>query len=181
MTIKSSHNYLEWRTQFDRTRRWYARLKKIEHEIKKTGLTQDSEDYIYAFFQNCWHLREWLSKSKVVEKNKIEQLVASHEELRLCRDICNGTKHMSITRPSVDSGFYTFREYDWLDQQVHSQGPRSNQKFMVRAAGRKHNMFALAHRCMKIWDDFVDRHVSQPKREPNQITTDNSEASPLSI
>lgn len=131
-----------------------------------------AEDYLYAFFQNCWHLCEWVQKSKIVAGPKIKHLFDSHEELRLCRDICNGTKHMTITRPSVDSQFTTFREYDWLQPSM-AEGPNSNQKLMVRAAGQKHDMFVLADQCMKIWDDFLEPILTQQKNEPNRVSAPN--------
>lgn len=158
MKIDSSHNFDGWRTQFARTRRWHARLQKVQTDSVKFGIRQDFEDHIYAFYQNCCHLREWLSKSGAVPEADIAQLVAAHEELQLCRDVCNGTKHMVISRPSVDADFYTFREYDYLHIPSPSDGPHSTERFNMRAAGRKHDMFELADSCMEIWTEFLETH-----------------------
>jgi hypothetical protein len=158
MKIDSSHNYRGWRTHFARTQRWHARLQKVRAECGRVGIRQDLEDYIYAFFQSCFHLREWLAKSGAVSKSELERLFASHPELQLCRDICNGTKHMTIDSPSVDADFYTFREYDYFHVPSPSDGPHSMERFMVRAAGQKQDTFELADRCMEIWRKFLDRH-----------------------
>ena len=155
---QSSHNFDGWRTQFARTRRWHARVQKVRPECARVGVPHDFEDYIYAFFQNCHQLGEWLSSSKAVLHSEVEKLVASHEELQLCRDICNGTKHMVITKPSVDADFYTFRECDWFHIPSLEDRPFAAETFMVRAAGRKHDMFELADRCMEIWHEFLMAH-----------------------
>jgi hypothetical protein len=157
MKIDSSHNYQNWLTHYARTLRWYARLQKVRAACGQVGIHQDCEDYIYAFFQNCFHLRDWLLKSRVIHKSQLDQLFESNVELRLCRDICNGTKHMTITRkPSIDADFYTFREYDHLHISSPSDDPHAMEKFMIRASGEKWDAFELADRCMQIWNEFLE-------------------------
>jgi hypothetical protein len=158
MNKNSSHNFEGWRTQFSRTCRWQARVQEIRAECGRVGVRQDFEDYLYSFFQNCFHLREWLSKSGAVSDSELKRLFASHTELQLCRDICNGTKHMTISKPSIDADFYTFREYDWFHIPSPADTPYAAENFMIRAAGRKQDMFELADRCMEIWHEFLGAH-----------------------
>lgn len=45
------------------------------------------------FFIECHHLGDWISKS---EGLNVYEFVNRSEELSLCRDICNGVKHLTL-------------------------------------------------------------------------------------
>jgi hypothetical protein len=42
-----------WRGQLARVRRWHTRLR--------TAPPEDYLDFLYAFFQNCDHLSDWIA------------------------------------------------------------------------------------------------------------------------
>ena len=49
---------MEWHEQWKRVNRWYDRIKDVDEG--RLHLEKDSEYYqdnIYAFFQNCYHLK----------------------------------------------------------------------------------------------------------------------------
>jgi hypothetical protein len=60
----------EWLEQYSRTLRWYRRLKALEegpaHEIKESD-----RDDVYAFFQNCWHLKDWIPPPQAAQSDNI--------------------------------------------------------------------------------------------------------------
>ena len=60
------HNkpYLE---QFERIKRWHKTLNKIRVSNANENQTDKQVDIIYAFFINCYHLKDWLIHSKVIE------------------------------------------------------------------------------------------------------------------
>lgn len=63
---------------------------------------------MWAFFQNCWHLKDWVRNdplaSDAQKKSVIDQAHAS-VLLGICRDLCNGTKHLKLDRkPSSGTG-----------------------------------------------------------------------------
>ncbi|MFX1590486.1 MAG: hypothetical protein ACFFC1_20320, partial [Promethearchaeota archaeon] len=109
MTGGSIHTSLGWIGQFERITRWLQRMKQIKIDREFDGDLQQHQDYIYSFFQNCYHLREWLLKSGVVKQIEIEKLFHNNIELKICRDICNGTKHMEINQPSIDKDISIYR------------------------------------------------------------------------
>lgn len=148
----SSHDYEGWLTQYRRTSRWYARLQAFQQSAPDTELSAETEDFIYAFFQNCFHLKEWLVKSGVATQQELDAFISSHREWQICRDICNGTKHMTITRPSVDANFSTYREYDYL-----LPAGTNRTTFRILIGGTKHDIFELAGSCMKLWNNFLKK------------------------
>lgn len=150
----SSYDFEEWFTQFERMHRWYKRIKDHQNAAIGGGLSSEAEDCIYAFFQNCYHLRDWVIKSNVVPQKEVEQLIKSNIELQICRDICNGTKHMTLKHPSVGAEFSTYREYDWL-WSGPGKGSKGGTTFRIYIAGEKYDLFDLADKCMKLWTQFL--------------------------
>jgi hypothetical protein len=88
-----------WKAQFARLERAYSRI---------TQPYQSSvayEDDLQHFFQDCWHLKDWIKNdpgSGVAER--IESVVASHRALRIVADLANGSKH--LRRHSGREGAY---------------------------------------------------------------------------
>ena len=84
----------------------------------------------------------------------MSKLVADNVELRICRDICNATKHHTLTSsPKVRDGFADGVEYSPTDWPTDK--PLENQTWFVIAGGRKYDIFDLTDRCLIAWEQFV--------------------------
>ena len=143
----SWHKSLGYRGQFSRVRRWYRRLSTA------TAL-DDIEDFLYAFFQNCYHLREWLLDAKVVAQTELESLFADNVEMQLCQDICNATKHQSLSTPRRPREFSLAREYvgpkrGWFED---------DSILVVLSEGHKYDAIDLARSCLSLWEEFFKQH-----------------------
>ena len=139
----SIHKNDGWRGQLERVHRWHDRMT----HSAKIG-SRDLEDFAFVFFQNCYHLREWLLKTSIFPRSDVAELFSQTKELRLCRDICNGTKHLTIKHPSIDADFSIGREYD----------PWSVSRYrLFLIADDKYDILELAARCVKILDEFCGR------------------------
>jgi hypothetical protein len=126
--------------QLRRMARWW---EKVEAAYGKNAPADEMMDLFYAFFQNCFFVRDWLLNSGVA-KEKVDAAF-SGKALSLCRDMANGTKHCVINRPPiVDAEFRTVREYD---PQLRRLGSKRTEVFYVLAAGQKYDMFALGILC----------------------------------
>lgn len=124
--------------QIHRTRRWYMRL---------IGLPDDTDadarmDFVLAVFQNCFAVRDWMKVSGVEESHADTRFKAT-VELRLCRDICNGSKHCTIKWPSVDPQHMMVREYV-----PGGVGESPTDRLVVLADGEYHDPYALAKKCL---------------------------------
>ena len=86
-----------WRGQFARVQRWQLRALRAVR-----GGEQHAEDYIYAFCQNAYHLRDWLKNSGAAPQSDLDALMSRTPALKLCRDVCNGSKHF-VLKPSMTS------------------------------------------------------------------------------
>ncbi len=119
-------------------------------------------DFLYAFFQNCHYLRDWLIKADAVPREKLNEFYQANRELQICRDICNGTKHFDVTNPSVDPEFAIGREY--VPANWPGKRPHVNETWFIIAGGHKYDLFELAHRCMRLWEAFLAENSLEPAR-----------------
>ena len=81
-----------WRAQYDRMERGYTRLNKLYQS------SVDYEDDIQHYFQDCWHLKDWIKNDVNVNqavRDSIESEVNNHKPLRIVADLANGSKHLS--------------------------------------------------------------------------------------
>jgi hypothetical protein len=84
-----------WRGQFARMERWHQRaLRALDPQ--QGGNLADAEDFIYAFCQSAYHLRDWLQKSGAATQAELDALMKRTPALGLCRDVCNGSKHLTL-------------------------------------------------------------------------------------
>jgi hypothetical protein len=88
-----------YRDQLDRARRYLARVEAVG-----SRRDVDFQDDVWGFFQNCWHLKDWLLNDLLISdatKQKIEKAVHAAECMKICHDLTNGTKHYVLTDPIV--------------------------------------------------------------------------------
>lgn len=149
----SHHTYQGWQGQFKRVKRWHQRVQKIGRAISRSSNLEEEHDIVYAFFQNCHHLKDWLKYSGTLPKEELNDFFKKHIELQICRDICIGTKHFNISNPSVDSDLSIVSEY--VERSSTELRPYIIAKWVVLVGGIKYDIFELADKCIELWDDFL--------------------------
>jgi len=50
----------QWMAQFFRLTRWHERVSSLKDKSENEQLNAFDFDAVIAFFQNCYHLRDWL-------------------------------------------------------------------------------------------------------------------------
>jgi hypothetical protein len=93
ISIRSGSGY---RAQLDRARRF---LERVQSQDSRRDV--DYQDDVWAFFQNCWHIKDWLNHDyRVPESTRRSALAAANKStiLKVCRDMANGTKHRKLQR-----------------------------------------------------------------------------------
>jgi hypothetical protein len=86
--------------QLKRARRFRERMKTAN----QSG--EEFHDMAWAFFQNCWHVKEWVRNDRAQPKAKRDAVKKEAEQstvLTICQDLCNGTKHLML-EPRSGSG-----------------------------------------------------------------------------
>jgi len=87
-----SADLTSWRMQYDRMKRTYDRAMK-EH---KSSVAY--EDHLTHFFQDCWHLKDWIRSDKYISPpiSEIEEQVNARDTLVIVGDLANGGKHLVL-------------------------------------------------------------------------------------
>lgn len=145
--IFSDKPYLE---QFHRIQRWRERLYKISFSNASEKEIDNHIDFIYAYFINCYHLKDWLIMSKVVSEEEVNNFIKNHKELRICQDICNGSKHLFLTNPSLGQ-FPLAKQFTPLSR----PSPIKNTEYVVLTGEGNLDVFELADNCLKLWTEFM--------------------------
>ncbi len=127
--LPSLESLFGWQSQYERMIRWHNQLKQ-----------DPSLDMLLTFFLNCYALRDWLINSNALAVKIIDGEINNNLAMRLCRDLCNRSKHLVIDRrPSIDANLVITREY---------RGASRPPGIVVLAGGVKSDLHELAHQCI---------------------------------
>lgn len=102
--VETRSGHIGYRHQLDRARRFLERMKASNSDAT------ESQDMFWAFFQNCWHIKDWLKRDPLAsDEQKNTAIARAHESptLRLCQELCNGTKHLLELGATTDHMAYT--------------------------------------------------------------------------
>lgn len=88
------------REQFNRVLRFLARIQGEERNAV------DYDDDLWSFFQNVWHLKDWVRNDPSIPKDVRDRVVDSAESsevLQVCADLANRSKHFKLTNKRKDA------------------------------------------------------------------------------
>src|SRR5438093_658411 len=72
-------------------------LRRVESSNSDTS---EQEDNLVSFFQNCWHLKDWIKNDDSLSQDKRNAVVRdaeASETLQFCADLANRFKHYKLT------------------------------------------------------------------------------------
>lgn len=156
--MDSSSKYLE---QFDRVKRWYQRFLTI-NEGRQHNLPSDNyQDEVYAFFLNCYHLKDWIKNDESIRvaEAEVEDFINNNNDLKLCGDICNNNKHLTLDSPrsGQDPRFGQRKFY------VQVGGPETtiSVRYTIDTSSGPVDAFELATRCLQAWENFIQSNINE--------------------
>jgi len=142
----SWHRSHDWRSQWEIVLRWHKR-------VEGARAREDVADFLYAFFQNCYVLRDWLP-SDIFPPADVRMFLKKHIEMRLCRDIANMTKHGRLSQSATGSEPSLAREY-----QPRRRGRFGDDAdFVVLSGGDTYDLRDISARCINAWRHFFSQH-----------------------
>ncbi len=159
--VTTSHLGTGWQDQRTRVGRWRKRLAAIRRGIPPDKSQAEALDDVYAFFMNCYHLRDWIIASGFKTKDEVDDFVRADPDLAFCRDICTGLKHFRIYAESALSS------PNWSTASMFTFSfpagtaaikpiPGEHEQWVFTTEGSEPvDMFDLADRCVAAWDRFL--------------------------
>lgn len=144
--VQTRAGHIGYRDQLDRARRFLDRLEQPIDSDDDSAMTDvDFQDMVWAFFQNCWHVKDWVQHDPQVPaatKAAVIDLAHRSAALLLCQELCNGTKHLGA-RPGA--------AHDHIDMTIVPGGPIIMDCLIDNGAGTLVSGRMLAHQCISEW------------------------------
>lgn len=146
--------------QLHRVQRYLDRIQEIysgcAHRFDRV---EYYEDDVITFFIHCHHLLDWLTEHNPsgFTKAALNRFVNSHNELRICADLCNGKKHCSLNRtrsgsqPDVGKSSWMILTY----KEEMNKPVTFVSKYYILHGGNTYDALELAESCMKLWRDQI--------------------------
>jgi len=152
----------QWKIQWSRLVRWHDRVRHIRGKSIQEDLTASDMDIVIAFFQNCYHLRDWLEASQLELREDIKKVFHDSFEMGACRDMCHGFKHKALSNPSHDADFNLYREYDYFE--TKNNPTKYRVAFAHEYDIKKFDLFELVEAWFLLWKDFLGRKGLLPNQ-----------------
>jgi hypothetical protein len=149
-----------YREQYDRTLRWYDRFSATDQGRAHDAASENYIDEIYAFFLNCYHLKDWIKHDPAVPttvKQAVEDWISTDPSLKLCADICNSLKHLLLTS-SRSGGIPAFGAKSFSLALGPGLPTTISLKYEIDTASGPKDAYQLATNCMSAWNWFLSLH-----------------------
>jgi hypothetical protein len=148
-----------WREQYDRMLRSHMLLVRVAggHDAASSDQARDA---LVHFFQDAYHLKDWIKNDPQVTTRDPEHLVDTSEPLRLCADLCNGTKHFRLTkkaRTGDRTTAFTSQSVAVRPAAAGSGLPPDPARhcWVVSSCGLQYDAVALADDVVNDWDQWL--------------------------
>jgi hypothetical protein len=101
-----------WRDQYDRMNRSLFRLLMTQAGLFPSSTVppddgtgtltfapadhRDALDALMHAYQDAYHLKDWIRNDPSITTSNVEQFINSDVHLKICADLCNGSKHFQL-------------------------------------------------------------------------------------
>ncbi len=125
--------------------------------------SQNYDDDVYAFFQNCYHLKDWIKNDPACSYwGNVEKMINENPHLKICADLCNGLKHLTLTRPRSDERPNFKGSHTNLNIGA-TEKPTISVQYNISTTSGDIDAFELAGKCILAWEKHVEHHAKPPK------------------
>lgn len=150
----------KYREQRDRVQRWFEKFRLLDSGRPHNQPSDNYVDEVYAFFMNCYHLKDWIkndpSAAAKVSKDVVEAYINETTALRLCADVCNSLKHLENSGRSGVNPEFGRKQYGLAIG--GAANPTISLKYEVKTDSGPIDAFQLASDCLTAWDSFFSTH-----------------------
>lgn len=164
-------NHDDWKDQYKRMIRWKNRLISLPKELEKFDPYM-LQDYLFAFFVNCFHLGDWLKKCG--QKDAI-QFAIKDRYLGICRGLAHGSKHFILNHEDKTKQYISqhFRINIASEEGILAQSSTGfsgmNPSWpipsylkpgdcIVIIGDGEFDLFDLVDACINSWDCYIKTH-----------------------
>jgi hypothetical protein len=155
---------MNYQDQLQRARRFLHRVEnsRVNQILELPPEKQtEYEDMLYAFFQNCWHIKDWIKNDASSPRLLAESVSDTRtlpRSLLLCADIANASKHLRRnTRPHVGGNIRPEIKVELTESFVtgESSGRVLYEYRVEDNAGSSEDALAVARQAMQDWEALI--------------------------
>jgi hypothetical protein len=153
-----SHLGTDWQDQWARVQRWHDRLSRFRIDLPDDMLFETKAialDDVFAFYMNCWHLRDWLKNSKAKTKKELDKFFDDNPAMQLCRDVATGLKHYRLDVSGKYGSVPVHQNWMTTADPMTLLPPEPTRWYFVSDIGR-YDMFSTADECVAAWRKFLN-------------------------
>ncbi len=148
-----------WQEQFERVLR---SLKKVEQSARQQT---EHLDNLFHFFQDCWHLKDWIKNDDTLPQSTRDALVRdaeNSESLKFCADLANGTKHLKLTKRVRKGAVLWYVEsiatVDAKTGETISKVPVGYLIASLQGSPTPSDAIGFARKTVQDWTDLLTKH-----------------------
>lgn len=141
-----------WDGQYHRMQRAFQRLWGVA-PATSAFVAGDIEDGFIHFFQDAWHLKDWLRNDPTTRTRvtDIEQFINSSDPLKLVADLANGSKHLTLRDTRTGDKNTEMKKMSFAgDPTVGLTG-----SLFVESGGTTKDAVAAAREGVAEWDKYL--------------------------
>ncbi len=139
----------------------YKKLERDREYLKKALIQQEENllnDSVINLYTYGYHIKDWLKEEGY---NNVEEFINNNPELKVCADLCNGSKHkiltsirsnqdpiqsINISKITADNTAYT----------ADSIMPINSKTFYIELeSGKKYEIMYFTNRIIELWLEFI--------------------------
>ena len=143
----------KYQEQFERVKRWYSRFKEINDGKLHNRNTEFDADDVYAFFVNCYHLKDWILHDDTIDalaKKEVGKFIKD-KDMQLCAKLCNcEIKHLIKVENGRFGGKHSYYRIPERIMKI---------KFSIKIKDRDIDAFELATKCVQKWEKFIEENI----------------------
>lgn len=141
---------MSFEEQYCRVIRWYGRFQAINDGLVHSRPSDNYMDEIYSFFQNCYHLKDWIKNDPLsgFSNQQSEDCVNNSGNLKLCADLCNAQKHLTLH--TMKTGAMPQQGPRQFHLQVGGE-PVLSIRYDIASGSTTVDAFTLATDCVNEW------------------------------
>lgn len=144
--------------QYERMMRSHGRLRSIASG-DLTASSDEARDALFHFFQDAYHLKDWIKNDPAVSTDEVEQFINEVKPLQICADLCNGTKHLTLkwTRTGDSSTGFTSQSVTVRPSTIGSGRPADPalHDWMVESKSKSYHAVDLADSVVTEWQRWL--------------------------
>jgi hypothetical protein len=148
-----------WRTQYDRMLRSYERLDRAGHGGYSIS-SVDAEDALVHFFQDAYHLKDWIKNDGAIRVASPEKLINAELAMQICADLANGSKHLKLDHNARLGARTPSKHIEVL------VGGGTKHRWTVTGTGVGDNLsdaHEVAAKVIECWDDWLKQEGLLPR------------------